>query len=51
MHTYIDIKILPEDAEISATFIMKMNNLIDLLNSNQLNNFDAFMQLKSKLTV
>lgn len=43
MHTYIEFKVLPTEASITANFILKMNNIFDLLNSNNLSNYQAFM--------
>lgn len=43
MYTYIDFKALPEEAKCTAEFINKMNTFFDMLNSNTLKDFNAFM--------
>lgn len=43
MQTYIDFKNLPEEATETASFIEEINKLFDLLNSSNLENFQAFM--------
>lgn len=43
MHTYIQFNVLPTEASTTANFILKINDFFDLLNSNNLSNFQAFM--------
>lgn len=43
MHTYIHFNVLPQEASVTASFVEKMNDLFDLLNSNNFENCQAFM--------
>lgn len=51
MHTYIEFNVLPKEATATAHFISKMNDLFDLLNSNNLQDFRAFMGTDKQKTL
>lgn len=49
MHTYIDFNVLPKEASVTANFIKKMNDFFDVMNSNNLENYKAFMGTEKEL--
>lgn len=42
LNWFVDFKLLPSAAKLTADFLHKMNNLFDILNSSHLNNFNIF---------
>lgn len=48
MHTYIEFDVLSKEAYPTANFILKMNDLFDLLNSSNFEKCQAFMATKKQ---
>lgn len=42
LNWFVDFKLVPPEARVTATFIDNMNRLFDILNSSHLNNFHVF---------
>lgn len=49
MYTYIDFNVLSKQASQTANLISKINDLFDLLNTSNLQNFQLFMATKQKM--